>query len=154
MSSPRANSARALDAALSRLAREVTLAHSGKNRLMIGRGGMFVLRPIEPEDNAAEAIHELEKLAGLTRERIAGHLAWVPFVDWFVVGDDKRTDCTVLAPDLVPATALERETIGEAVLDDLRRLVDTGDLAPMWFKGVPAAWERGFAPTTDAAPSF
>ncbi|MEM8705633.1 MAG: hypothetical protein AAGE98_04205 [Actinomycetota bacterium] len=147
MSSPRSTSARALDAALSGLARQVTLAHSGANRLMIGRGGMFVLRPIESGDDAAEALAEVERLAIQTRERIASHLAWVPFVDWFVVGDDSRTEQTVLAPDLVGATALERETIGEAVLEDLRRLVDAGELMPMWFKGVPAAWERGFAPS-------
>ena len=118
---------------------------------MIGRGGMFVLRPLEADDDAVEAIAEIERLAQLTRERIAGHLAWVPFVDWFVVGDDSRTDTTVLAPDLVSATALERETIGENVLEDLRRLVDQGELMPMWFKGVPAAWERSFAPATDTA---
>ncbi len=148
MSSPRATSARALDAALSRLARQVTLAHSGKNRLMVGPGGMFVLRPVEADDNAAEAIAEVEFLATETRERFAQHLAWVPFVDWFVVGES-RPDCTVLPPDLLAATALERETIEPDVVAELAHLVDSGELSPMWFKGVPAAWERGFEPSRD-----
>ena len=148
MSSPRATSARALDSALSHLARQVTLAHSGKNRLMIGPGGMFVLRPIDEDDNAAEAIVEVEALATETRERFAQHLAWVPFVDWFVVGES-RPDCTVLPPDLLAATALERETIDPGVVAELSSILDQGDLSPMWFKGVPAAWERGFEPSRD-----
>ncbi|MEO0494841.1 MAG: hypothetical protein AAF081_15640 [Actinomycetota bacterium] len=151
MSSPRSTNARALDAVLSSLARDVTLAHSGENRLVVGRGGMFVFRPLEDDDDGVVALAEVERLAILTRDRIAGHLAWVPFIDWFVVGDDTRTDCTVLAPDLVGSTALERETIGASVLEDLRQLVDRGELMPMWFKGVPAAWERTFVPTTDTA---
>lgn len=146
MSSPQATSARALDAALSQLARGVTLAHSGKNRLMVGPGGVFVLRPLETDENAAEAIAEVEKLASATRERIAGHLAWVPFVDWFVVGDS-RADCTVLPPDLLPATALERDAIELDTVAEIGQLIDEGYLSPMWFKGVPAAWERGFEPT-------
>ncbi|MEM9202676.1 MAG: hypothetical protein AAGC53_13505 [Actinomycetota bacterium] len=146
MSDLHTSSARALDAALSGLARQVTLAHSGKNRLMIGPGGMFVLRPLEEDDNANEAIAEVEHLATVTRERFAQHLAWVPFVDWFVVGDS-RPDCTVLPPDLLPATALERNAIEPDIVTDLAGLLDRGDLSPMWFKGVPAAWERGFEPT-------
>ncbi|MEM9467980.1 MAG: hypothetical protein AAGA90_21610 [Actinomycetota bacterium] len=148
MSSPRATSARALDSALSHLARRVTLAHSGKNRLMIGPGGMFVLRPIEANDNAAAAIVEIEHLATETRERFAQHLAWVPFVDWFVVGES-RPDCTVLPPDLLAATALEREAIESDIVDELTGILDRGELSPMWFKGVPAAWERGFEPSRD-----
>ena len=146
MSSPRSTSARALDAGLSQLARQVTLAHSGKNRLMVGPGGMFVLRPLEAGDNAAEAIAEVEHLATETRERFARHMAWVPFVDWFVVGES-RSDCTVLPPDLLAATALERDAIEPDVVDELSSLVDAGELSPMWFKGVPAAWERGFEPS-------
>lgn len=148
MSSPRATNARALDSALSQLARRVTLAHSGKNRLMIGPGGIFVLRPIESGDNANQAILDLEHLATETRERLAQHLAWVPFVDWFVVGES-RPDCTVLPPDLVPATALERQAIEADVVEDLTQILDRGELSPMWFKGVPAAWERGFEPSRD-----
>ena len=148
MSSPHASTARALDAALSRLARQVTLAHRGKNRLMIGPGGMFVLRPIDPEDSAATAMIEIERLATDTRERFAQHLAWVPFVDWFVVGES-RHDCTVLPPDLLPATALEREAIEPDVVEELSQVLNRGELSPMWFKGVPAAWERGFEPSRD-----
>ena len=148
MSSPRAQSARALDAALSQLAREVTLAHSGRNRLMVGPGGMFVLRPLEAGDDAATAINEVEQLAIITRERFAEQLAWVPFVDWFVVGES-RADLTVLPPDLLAATALERDAIDEHTVVELSRLVDSGELVPLWFKGVPAAWERGFEPTRD-----
>jgi hypothetical protein len=152
VSSPRATSARALDAALSQLARQVTLAHSGSNRLMIGPGGMFVLRPIEANDNAAIAISDIEVLANDTRERFAEHLAWVPFVDWFVVGET-RDGCTVLPPDLVAATALERDTIEPDVVADLTQILDRGDLSPMWFKGVPAAWERGFEPARNVGTS-
>lgn len=151
MSSPRATSAHALDAALSRIARQVTLAHSGINRLVVGTGGVFVLRPIEPGDDSTDAVSDVERLAAATRERIAGHLAWVPFVDWLVVGHEPRPDCTVLQPDLVAATTLERDMIAEPVLSELRRLVDDGDLSPMWFKGVPAAWERGFVPSYDSS---
>ena len=75
-------------------------------------------------------------------------LAWVPFVDWFVVGES-RQDCTVLPPDLLAATALERETIDPGVVAELSSILDQGDLSPMWFKGVPAAWERGFEPSRD-----
>ncbi len=115
---------------------------------MVGPGGMFVLRPLDDKEDAASAIAEVELLANVTRERFAQHLAWVPFVDWFVVGDS-RPDCTVLPPDLLAATALEREAIDEHTVAELTRLVDSGDLAPLWFKGVPAAWERGFEPSAD-----
>lgn len=115
---------------------------------MIGPGGMFVLSPIGPDDSASTAMVEVERLATETRERFAQHLAWVPFVDWFVVGES-RPGFTMLPPDLLAATALEREAIEPEVVEELSQILDRGELSPMWFKGVPAAWERGFEPSRD-----
>ena len=109
---------------------------------MVGTGGVFVLRPLEKKENAAEAIDEAERLASATRGRIAQHMAWVPFVDWFVVSDEPRTDCTVLPGDLIGVTAFERDSLQPETVTELGNLIDEGRLSPLWHKGIPAAWER------------
>lgn len=155
MSSPRASSARVLDSALSQLAAGAKIAHSGRFRLMVGTGGVFVLRPLEQKENAAEAIDEVEHLASLTRDRIAQHMAWVPFVDWFVVSDEPRIDCTVLPSDLIGVTAFERDSLQAETVTELGELIDGGNLSPLWHKGIPAAWERPADPmATDAPTAF
>ena len=128
------------------------IAHSGQFRLMIGTGGVFVLRPLEPKENAAAAIDQVEQLASLTRDRIAQHMAWVPFVDWFVVSDEPRSDCTVLPGDLIGVTAFERDSLQPETVTELGELIDDGRLTPLWHKGIPAAWERLADPmATDAS---
>lgn len=120
---------------------------------MIGTGGVFVLRPLEPDENAAEAIDQVEQLASMTRDRIAQHMAWVPFVDWFVVSDERRTDCTVLPGDLIGVTAFERDSLEPETVVELGELIDDGRLTPLWHKGIPAAWERLADPMATDAPT-
>ena len=78
----------------------------------------------------------------MTRDRIAQHVAWVPFIDWFVVSDETRTDCTVLPSDLIAMTAFERNALDAATVAELGALIDEGLLTPLWHRGIPAAWER------------
>ena len=120
---------------------------------MIGTGGVFVLRPLEPDENAAEAIDQVEQLASMTRDRIAQHMAWVPFVDWFVVSDEPRSDCTVLPGDLIGVTAFERDSLEPETVVELGELIDDGRLTPLWHKGIPAAWERLADPMATDAPT-
>ena len=78
----------------------------------------------------------------MTRDRIAQHVAWVPFIDWFVVSDETRTDCTVLPSDLIAMTAFERNALDAETVAELGALIDEGLLTPLWHRGIPAAWER------------
>ncbi|GEM_PF-2422060 len=120
---------------------------------MVGPGGVFVLCPLEAADNAAEAIAETEGLAASTREQIAKHLAWVPFVDWFVVAEEPRSGFTVLPPDLLTATAFERDVIDAELVGDLQRLLRNGELTPLWHRGIPAPWENTPGRLADVHPT-
>lgn len=144
--------ARALDNALSRLASQAVVAHSGADRLVIANGGVFVLRALSKGDQPGPAAREIERLAHMTRDRLAKHTDWVPYVDWFLVGEP-HPGFTVLPLDLIIPTVLEHAGIDAEVHQQLVDLADQGMIAPMWFRGIPAAWDREFIPNR-AANSF
>lgn len=152
MPSNNLSSAWCLDAALSRAA-DVEFAHAGQFRLMIATGGVFVLRPLEPGEAAMPASEEARRLATTTRDAIARHMAWVPFVDWFVVSDEYRTDCSVLPSSLVAPTALGRNSLDRETVGHLGALITDGRLAPLWHRGIPAPWEHLAQPLLSGAQS-
>ena len=152
MSSPRASSARVLDRALSRLPEHIAVAHRGPDRLMTGPGGAFVLHPLEPDELARDAVEHAHLLAQTTRDRIAGHLAWVPFVDWFVVDDGDRHEISVLPTSLVATTVLEGHAMPLSVADELRRYIALGGLNPLWHQGLPVAGDHLIEVTTQMHP--
>ncbi len=137
VSSPSAPSARALDQALSRLPTGVGIAHRGWDRLITGTGGAFVLHPLEPHETPRLAVEHAHRLAEATRHRIAQHLAWVPFVDWFVVDDEPDHVIPVLPSTMVETTVLEGHAISESVVDELHRHIAMGRLTPLWHDGLP-----------------
>ncbi len=137
VSSPSAPSARALDESLSRLPPDVGIAHRGWDRLVTGMGGAFVLHPLDPDETPREAVEHAHRLAEATRHRIAQHLAWVPFVDWFVVDDDPDHVIPVLPSTMVEATVLEGHAISRSIVDELHRHIAIGSLAPLWHDGLP-----------------
>jgi len=140
---------RALDKELSRLASKAVVAHSGRDRLIIANGGIFVLRAISSDENPSSATREIERLAHLTRDRLAQHSSWVPYVDWFLVGEP-RAGYTVLALDLIAPTVLEHDGMDDDVHEELVQLVNDGMIAPTWFRGIPAAWDPAFIPNRGA----
>ncbi len=137
MSSPSASSARALDEILSRLSGAVGIAHRGPDRLSIGPGGVFVLHPLESSESPRDAAEHAWLLAETTRDRIADHLTWVPFVDWLVIAEAYSAHIPSLPSGLVATTLLEGHAIPPTIANELRRSVSMGNLSPLWQPGLP-----------------
>jgi len=137
VSSPRATSAHALDEILSRLPKTVGVGHRGRDRLLISTGGVFVLRPIEQSDSITEAREDAQELAEVTRDRLADHVTWVPFVDRFLVADDPNAGLGVLPTGFIASTTLEGHAVEPQTAIDLCRLLELGHLAPLWHHGLP-----------------
>jgi hypothetical protein len=72
-----------VDRALAGLPRGALVAGAGDARLVAGDTGAFVLVPAG--DAAAGAAERAARLAEATRDALADHLSWVPFVDAVVV---------------------------------------------------------------------
>jgi hypothetical protein len=96
-----------------------------------------VLHPLEPHEALGDAIDHAHLLAETTRDRIARHLNWVPFVDWFVVGDGDNYRTPVLPSSMVAAIVLEGHAIPPTVADELQHHIAAGGLAPLWLVGLP-----------------
>ncbi len=137
VSSPSASIARALDDVLSRLPERVAVAHRGVDRLIIGPGGAFVLHPLDDHEHPQIAAEHAQRLADATRDRFAQHLTWVPFVDWFIVGESLQDEIAVLPSSLVATTVLEGHSIPRSVAEIIRRHISLGQLAPLWHHGLP-----------------
>jgi len=137
VSSPSASSAHALDETLARLPGGVGLAHRGGDRFVTGPGGAFVLHPLEPHEALGDAVDHAHLLAQTTRDRIARHLNWVPFVDWFVVDDGDNYRIPVLPTSMVAAIVLKGHVIPPNVADELHHHIAAGGLAPLWLVGLP-----------------
>ncbi len=128
-----------LDEVLAALPATVVVAHCDAYRLVVSHAGVFVL---DPGSGATGPTAERAAVAAqATRELLADHLTWVPFVDWFMVSaaDSVPAEHDVVPLDLVPATVLEGHSVGDELMATIRDLLSTGTLAPAWYDGVPAA---------------
>lgn len=101
-----------IDNILDTLPDDVTVAASGNARLVMTQTGVFVILPAAVDVNrAADRAH---LLATETRDLLASHLSWVPFVDAVVVcSNQSTTDST--AATVVPLDLLAdllREGVG------------------------------------------
>lgn len=125
-----------LDEILAALPDPANVAHRGGQRLVTSPGGVFVLDP-GPGD-VIETAQRAALAANRTRELLATHLSWVPFVDWFVVSAELGPDeHDVLPLDLVTATVLEGHAVGDEVAASICNLVVRGLLTPDWHAGLP-----------------
>jgi hypothetical protein len=135
-----------IDEILARLPVAIVTGHHGDQRLVVSHGGVFVLDPAIPGSRSTPG--QAEKLAAVTRDRLADRLRWVPFVDWFLVTDDEPSTSR-LPCDLVETTVTEGHSIDEPTIRRIRALLDFGVLTPPWHPGLPGR----DAPGALAAPS-
>jgi hypothetical protein len=128
-----------LDAALSGLPPEWAVAMLGRDRLVAGPAGAFVLRPGTGELH--RDARRVVQLARSTRAGLADHLAWIPVVDALLVtrvDGSEPTEATVIPVELVADVLLD----GVQPLDDetLRRitgLIVERRLTPEWVPLAP-----------------
>lgn len=113
---------------------DVGTGHHGQQRLVVSTGGVFVLDPMVPDRGSTPG--KAERLATLTRDRLAERLRWVPFVDWFVVTEGEPITSQIPA-DLVESTVLEGHSVDEATVRRIRALLELGELTPPWRPGLP-----------------
>lgn len=131
----------AVDELLVRLPALHVVGHRGNHRLVLGPPGAFVLGIADAVDPGGPPA-VLRRVAQDTREHLARHLAWVPFVEALAVvtpGDaptngagtvplDLLLDVLVAGRDVVSATAISTVQIALRA----RRLGD-------WHVGLPPA---------------
>jgi hypothetical protein len=133
-----------LDAVLATLPPDWAVAQLGRDRLVAGRAGAFVLRPSTGEHH--RDARRVTQLARATRTGLGDHLAWIPVIDALLV-----TPHRVLEPvgatvvELAMLTSLLQEGVQPLDEETLRRitgLMVERRLTPEW---VPA----GLAATAD-----
>lgn len=127
-----------LDEMLSGLSPDIVVAHRGSThreslRLVASAGGVFVL---DPDTIEIDADDTTGRVADRTREQLAQHLSWVPFVDWMVVVDE-WSERGAVPLDMVAATLLEGHALPPAVIASIGDLLAAGSLAPEWISGLP-----------------
>jgi len=125
----------ALDAVLGALPEPVVIGHDGYRRLVASPGGIFVL---DTSDGEVSAVADRAAVAArITREQLAEHLSWVPFVDWFVIAPAGTPAAhSVLPVDLVETTVLEGHVVDDDVLAQVTKLVMGESLGPQWAPGL------------------
>lgn len=123
-----------IDRVLQSLSDDATIASSGNARLVIVPTGVFVVLPatIDVVGTADEA----HWLANATRDALATHLAWVPFVDAVVVCSrhpgPMKVAATVVPLDLLGELLREGMNVIEpTLLAKMYRLLD-GDGLSSW----------------------
>jgi hypothetical protein len=121
-----------IDQVLAELPSTWVIGWLDETRLVIGPTGAFVLIPAQLD--VAGAAERAQALAGRTRQMLARHLSWIPFIDAAVVTTaDKRTRSAVAAV-VVPVDLLGEVLIdGPPVIDQpalgvLATLLDRGEL--------------------------
>ncbi len=107
-----------MDAILTALPAVHVLAGQVDARLVVGPAGAFVLvpSPVGRQELLA-ASHRLDKLAGITREALCAHLAWIPFLDALIITSDdppRSLHITSAALDLLPTVLTEGPTVIDA----------------------------------------
>ncbi len=99
--------------------------------MVVGPTGLFVLATHlgDPDDDVEQASERAAEQAASMRARLADQLAWVPFVDAFVVASDRGRDraegldCPIVPLSRLAATIAEApRTVDEETLAQLARL--------------------------------
>lgn len=142
-----------LDEMLSALSADIVVGRRGSThrenlRLVASAGGVFVLDP-DPID--IDADDTTGRVADRTREQLAEHLSWVPFVDWMVVVDE-WTDQGAVPLDMVSATLLQGHALPRDVIASISGLLVRGSLAPEWEHGLPGTTDLR-TPAPETAPT-
>jgi hypothetical protein len=128
-----------LDAVLAGLPPDWAVAELGRDRLVAGPGGAFVLRPSsgEPHHDARRVV----QLARATRTGLGDHLAWIPVVDALLVTRapmDEPVGATVVPVGLVAAVLLEAaQPLDEETLRRITGLMVERRLVPEWIPAAP-----------------
>ena len=109
-----------LDRALRTLPAGHVVTPVGRSRLVLGPSGAHL---VVLDDGSDDAARDVARLASVVRSALADHVAWVPYVDAFLVTDH--------AEPRPPATRVPRELILNSLVEgptaltpaDLDRLV-------------------------------
>ncbi len=125
-----------IDLVLGNLPTTHIVGSAAASRLVVGPNGAFVLLPDAVEELARDAA--ANHLAVATRETLAEHLRWVPFVDALLVTAEDRepqAQATVVTLDLLSFVLLD----GPLVIDpDACRTVGS-----LLHAGTFAGWAAG-----------
>lgn len=121
-----------IDDVLGSLPETTMVAESGTARLVMATTGIFVVMPATPD--ILGSTDQAHWLAAETRDVLATHLAWIPFVDAVVVcGDTPINDAlsaTVVPIDLLSDLLCEGlHIVSTSILHKIRLLIDRGGLA-------------------------
>jgi len=133
-----------LDAVLATLPPEWAVAQLGRDRLVAGRAGAFVLRPSTGEYH--RDARRVTQLARATRTGLGDHLAWIPVIDALVVTPERILEpvgATVIPVAMVTSLLQEGvQPLDEETLRKITGLMVDRRLTPEW---IPA----GLAATAD-----
>ena len=119
----------ALDHALEALGADHELGAAGSLRLVIGPGGVFV---VGLAAGNPEVGHEVAVASRSTRDTLADHLSYPPFVDAVVIDDDNvvsHDEANIVPSDLLEA-AFGGHCLGEDVVALLTKQLQRGALEP------------------------
>ena len=128
-----------LDAALSGLPPDWAVAELGRDRLVAGPAGAFVLRPCSGELH--RDARRVAQIARATRSGFADHLAWIPVVDALLVTGhrvDEPAEATVIPVDMVTDVLLDGvQPLDEETLRRITGLMVERRLTPEWVPATP-----------------
>ena len=128
-----------LDAVLATLPPEWAVAQLGRDRLVAGPAGAFVLRPSTGEHH--RDARRITQLARATRTGLSDHLAWIPVIDALLVTPNRVHEpvgATVIPVGMV--TSLLQEGVQPLDEETLRRitgLLVERRLSPEWVPSSP-----------------
>ena len=128
-----------LDAVLATLPPEWAVAQLGRDRLVAGPAGAFVLRPSTGEHH--RDARRVTQLARATRTGLGDHLAWIPVIDALIVTPHRVNEpigATVIPVGMV--TSLLQEGVQPLDEETLRRitgLMVERRLTPEWVPASP-----------------
>lgn len=128
-----------LDAVLATLPPEWAVAQLGRDRLVAGPAGAFVLRPSTGEHH--RDARRVTQLARATRTGLGDHLAWIPVIDALIVTPHRVNEpigATVIPVGMV--TSLLQEGVQPLDEETLRRitgLMVERRLTPEWIPSSP-----------------
>lgn len=127
-----------IDLVLGGLPSSHIVGSAAASRLVLGPSGAFVLLPDAGEDFARDAA--ANHLAIATRENLAEHLRWVPFIDALLITAEDRAPqarATVVTLDLLPSVLLDGPLVIDAqACRTVGSLLHSGGLSG-WSAGLP-----------------
>ena len=129
-----------LDAVLASLPPDWAVAQLGRDRLVAGPAGAYVLRPSTGEHH--RDARRVTQVARATRTGLGDHLAWIPVVDPLVVTPlplDEPVGATVVPVGLVISVLMEgMQPLDEETLRRITGLIVERRLTPEWAPTVSA----------------